>query len=149
MDVSVHNSQDDLGLSQDQVVRIVESVLHKEKVFCDAVSICFCDKETICQLHEEFFQDPSLTDCITFPIDSDDEGPFKFLGELFVCPYTACEYVKKKGGDPYRECTLYLVHSLLHLIGYDDIDPKDRAQMRRKERSLMSHLEKNHLLLKP
>jgi probable rRNA maturation factor len=43
--------------------------------------------------------------------------------------------------DPYRETILYLVHGLLHLVGYNDLEPKDKAAMRRKEKSCMRKLD--------
>ena len=36
--------------------------------------------------------------------------------------------------------TLYLVHGLLHLCGYDDLDDADREQMRRRESELLGAL---------
>jgi probable rRNA maturation factor len=70
------------------------------------------------------------------------------LGEVFVCPKTAIDFSEKHGKDVYEETSLYLVHGILHLLGYDDIDPKDRIKMRKKERYCMSFLKENNLALK-
>lgn len=126
---------------------MVISVLHKLHIRWDEVSIHFVTNRKLCKLHEEFFNDPSPTDCISFPIDGDGKSDYRVLGEVFVCPKTAIEYAKKKQKDPYAETTLYVVHGLLHLLGYDDIHPKDRALMRRKERECMEHLRQEDLLL--
>lgn len=126
---------------------MVVSVLHKLRVHWDEVSIHFVTNRKLCQLHEEFFNDPSPTDCISFPIDDAGNSEYRVLGEVFVCPKTAIEYAKKNEKDPYVETTLYVVHGLLHLLGYDDIDPKDRALMRKKERECIEHLRKEGLIL--
>ena len=118
------------------------------KIDCDEVSIHLVDTKTISRLHAQFFDDPTTTDCITFPMDDPSEEGCQMLGEVFVCPATALDYAKKRGLDPYRETTLYIVHGILHLIGYDDIDPKERRTMRTKERQTMAHLEENGCLLR-
>ncbi|MCH8978610.1 MAG: rRNA maturation RNAse YbeY, partial [Armatimonadetes bacterium] len=38
---------------------------------------------------------------------------------------------------PQEELVLYLVHGLLHLVGYDDRSPMERRLMRQRERSIM------------
>ena len=54
----------------------------------------------------------------------------------------AIEYSK----NPYEETTLYLVHSILHLIGYNDILKKDKNIMQKKENFYMTFLKKKDLL---
>lgn len=146
MDISVNDQQGDLLISPEKVKQIVEALLTVESVKCDAVSICFVDAKTISALHDRYFQDPSITDCISFPIDPEDE-PYRLLGEVYVCPYQALVYAKEHGLDPFKECLLYLVHSLLHLLGHDDVDPEREKVMRQKESALMHHLEMKHLSL--
>jgi len=111
---------------------------------CAEISIQFVTKEEIGILHEDFFDDPSPTDCITFPIDP--PGPEALLGEVFVCPEVAQEYAAEHGGDSQTETILYICHGILHLLGYDDIEEKDQKEMRKYEAFLMEHLKKENLL---
>ena len=133
-------------------------VIATEHAAAGELTVFFLAPQAICRLHKRFFGDPSLTDCISFPQDgdqdSDEDGdaraaPYTSLGEIFVCPRAAIDYCQKLGGDPYRETTLYIVHGLLHLLGYDDIDPRARRKMRQKERVHMERLESKGLLLSP
>ena len=101
------------------------------------------------RLHARFFGDPSLTDCISFPMDSEAQEGYRILGEVFVCPQVARRYAESHKGDPYWETTLYVVHGLLHLMGYDDISEKERSLMRAAEGRQMRHLEKRGLILMP
>lgn len=128
---------------------IVKEVLKVEKCPTNQVNIYFVTTEEISRLHQEFFGDPSTTDCITFPIDSPETAPsdHHVLGEVFVCPQTAHTYLLSHPGSVYEETTLYLVHGLLHLLGYDDLEPKARATMRAAEKRLMQHLLAKGLLL--
>ena len=145
MNVHTINSQSALNIDLKDVERLVKSFLKWKEVECDEVMIHFIDKEEITQLHKEHFQDPTPTDCISFPIDSPSETHhgYSILGEVFVCPAVAIEYVHENGGNPYRETTLYIIHGLLHLLGYDDQDDESRLIMRAQEKSAMLYLERN------
>ena len=149
MIVNILDQQVALKILQEQVQPLVECVIRGEGQKCDEVNIYFVDTPTICQLHEEFFQDPSPTDCISFPIDEDEEEefPYRILGEVFVCPSTAIAYATQHQVDPYEETTLYIVHGLLHLMGYDDLEESDCHLMRQAEARHMQELKKLNLQL--
>lgn len=150
MIINVSNEQKALKISVRQVKHLVQKVIESEGKTCDEVNIYFVDTPSICQLHEQFFNDPSTTDCISFPIDDDecDKEGYRILGEVFVCPATAINYVAKDQGNPYQETTLYIVHGLLHLMGYDDIKEKDISLMRQAEERHMHNLQLLNLQLK-
>lgn len=138
-----------MPISSRAVKKIVVAVISLEKQVCDEVSVHFVTEKEICKLHREYLNDPSPTDCISFPMDdfvSDIE--YRILGEVFVCPETAVHYAHEHASDPYLECTLYIVHGLLHLMGYDDLQPKVKAVMRKAEKRHMHNLKKLNLLLK-
>lgn len=142
MIVTVTNRQSDLKISSVQVKKIVSYLLTHEGITCDEVSVFLVTTKVICRLHEEFFNDKTPTDCISFPIDEIGQDlSTSLLGEIFICPKTAINFAAKHQKDPYEETTLYIVHALLHLLGYDDMEPKAKAKMRRKEASLMKKLK--------
>jgi probable rRNA maturation factor len=147
--VNVIDQQSALKISVVQVQQMVQHVIHAEGEKCDEVNIYFVDTPTICQLHDQFFQDSSPTDCISFPMDEDhdDKFPFRILGEVFICPATALTYAEEHQKDPYEETTLYIVHGLLHLMGYDDLSEEDCLLMREEESRHLVELKKNQLQL--
>lgn len=147
MIVHIKNSQSDLNIDTKQIVPIVSEVLKLEGVKTDEVGVHLVDADEICRLHDEYFDDPSLTDCISFPIENQDSLPYKILGDIFICPKTALNYAQSQKICPYNETTLYLVHSLLHLLGYDDIGEKE-PEMRRAEEKHMKHLKNLNLRFK-
>lgn len=140
MQISIYNHQKDLSLSTSKVKKILVSLLKHLNIETDEVTVHFVSRRKICQLHEQFFDDPSSTDCISLPIDPPgaNSNAYHVLGEIFVCPKTAIEYAEKKGLDPYTETTLYMIHGLLHLIGYDDMTPLEKKKMRRKEKECLA-----------
>jgi probable rRNA maturation factor len=70
---------------------------------------------------------------------------YTFLGEVFVCCAIAKEYAWNKNLNPYDEALLYLVHGLLHLLGYEDLQKDKREKMRKKEALFMNLLKKHNL----
>lgn len=146
--IEVYNKQKNLPIPSLAVKKIVRAVIALEKNVCDEVSLHFVTEKKICELHSEYFNDASITDCISFPMDDINVNiGYRILGEVFVCPKTAVHYAQKHKSDPFAECTLYLVHGLLHLMGYDDLQPKDRAAMRRAEKRHLLNLKKLDLML--
>jgi probable rRNA maturation factor len=133
--ITLFNQQRKVSFSPSSVKELVSCILNDFGVLTDEVIIHFIGKVKIAALHGQFFNDPTPTDCITFPIDP----PFKkaegsILGETFVCPEVAFEYADQHGKDRYEELSLYVIHTLLHLLGYDDLSPKEKAEMRKEEK---------------
>jgi probable rRNA maturation factor len=147
LNISILNQQKDLRISNPKAKAIIKEALNFLNVDCLGLNIHFVTKTKISKLHQEFFNDPSITDCITLPCDL-DESEHRFLGDAFICPYVAMDYVKENGGDPYWEVTYYIMHTLLHLLGMTDTDSKSRKKMFKLQDALMEHLEKNSLSLK-
>lgn len=149
MKVLIKNSQKDLNVSLPALKKLVKFTLTNIlKVDCNEVSVHLVTKKKISVLHDQFFGDPTITDCISFPIDSPDEKTgYTVLGEVFVCPFVAKEYANAHRADPYLEATLYIIHGLLHLIGYDDIESSDRKEMRKQERLVLKRLQENKISL--
>ncbi len=141
MYIAIDNRQTDLPLNGEGAVAIARSVLTLEGKAPDEVGVHFVDADEIRRLHQEYFSDPSLTDCISLPVDE------QLLGDVFVCPKTALLYTTQHGGDPYWETTLYLVHGLLHLLGYDDKEEEAVAKMRKAEERHMEALKKTGKIL--
>ena len=161
--VYFENSQDFFKVREESVhafCDFVLSCLEKPQV---EIGVYFVGQDRICDLHEEHMEDPTLTDCITFPIETDD--PQGYLGDVFICPYAAKVYLEELGPTVdsssttsakelhnaqkvyQMEVSRYLVHTLLHLCGYRDETAQQQRAMRQKEDELLEMLQKEDLLL--
>ncbi len=140
--IRIFNRQKDLKISKGSTRTLIASLLNFLNVSTEEISLYFVTEKEICKLHEQFFQDPSPTDCISFPIDQ------SHLGEIFVCPKVAVAYAKKRGLDPHEETSLYIVHGILHLLGFDDLETQAKRRMRKKEKSCMRHLYEHKVILR-
>ena len=101
------------------------------------LSIVFVDDETIAGIHGRFMADPSPTDVITFPADTEMDSAGEIIISVDHARYRATELK-----EPFsRELTLYLVHGWLHLAGYDDRGPEMREEMRKAEKQALQLLD--------
>ena len=133
MDIHLFDHQTDLSLDHEAVRELVALVIQGQGEVVDEVAIHFISPEASSTLHQRYFQDSSPTDCMSFPMDGPNDRP-RVLGEIFVCPRIALEYVQNGGSlPPEEEVALYIIHGLLHLFGYDDIEDADVVHMRAGE----------------
>lgn len=146
MKITHYNDQEVLDVSfafVEEVTHAVFSTLNAP--LPDEVIIHLVDKKTITELHGNFFDDPTPTDCISFPMDmpgdEEETGP-KILGEIFVCPEVALEYARAHTKNALEETALYIIHGVLHLLGYDDIEEQDALEMRKLEADCLKTLSK-------
>lgn len=105
------------------------------------VDVVFVDDAELARLHGQFLGDPSRTDVITFDLRDggapDEHGPD---GEIYVSVERAREIASARGVSVEREQALYVVHGALHLVGFNDHEPEERAAMRSAEAVVMERL---------
>lgn len=94
------------------------------------------------QINRAFLGHDYVTDVITFDLRTDNvQAPANAcLGEILVCPAKSLENAAEFNTSPEWELTLYIVHGLLHLGGWDDQSPDAAAAMRKAESGVMKTL---------
>jgi len=65
-------------------------------------------------------------------------------GDIIISTDAVVANARKFKTSPQHELSLYIVHGILHLLGYDDHAAKDITRMRKKERELMKLLGLNN-----
>jgi len=61
-------------------------------------------------------------------------------GEVFVCLDEAVTQARRFRVTWQSELVRYVVHGVLHLLGYDDLNPRARRRMKAAENRLMRRL---------
>ena len=124
---------------------------------CDFyVDLTFLTKEEMQELNKAERSVDSVTDVLSFPmldgirgktvykkdfsLDFDEDEKAIFLGSVAICPERAKEQAKEYGHSEEREFKYLLVHSLLHLFGYDHLTDEDKKEMREKEEIIMNEI---------
>ena len=153
MSALFRNSQKALNVMPGDVAALAEFVLTEEGASNKEVSILFVSNREITDLNAKYLSREGPTDVLAFPMHAgENDGPRNhagaWLGDVVVSAERAVEYAQEHRLDPAEELSLYLVHGLLHLLGYDDADPRDRRKMRRRERELMQGARSRGILLR-
>lgn len=106
------------------------------------LNIMFVDPQESTALHQEHFNDHSSTDVMSFPDNSyDPHTQCMHLGDLAICVQVAETSAAQRGLSTSEEIMLYIIHGLLHIVGYDDHDPQERLEMWNKQKQLMALLD--------
>jgi len=96
------------------------------------------------RIHEEFMGISGSTDVITF--DHGSEPPRRIHGEIFIGIDDAVAQARAFKTTWQSEVTRYVIHGVLHLLGYDDLKPRARTKMKREENRLLRAAAKNFAL---
>ena len=109
-----------------------------------ALDVTFTNDRSMKKYNAELVGHSGSTDVITFAYLEGTDGffPGEVGVELIINPDAAAREGGRRGTGYARELALYLVHGLLHAAGEDDLDPDARRRMRRREREVMTALEK-------
>lgn len=92
------------------------------------VSVVLLGDMKMAALHEQFMAVPGTTDVLTFEIDHDARGRCT-SGEVVICVSYAKREANRRGLAVENELLLYALHGVLHLSGFDDLDPKAHRRM--------------------
>jgi probable rRNA maturation factor len=119
--------------------RVLEAALAEARIRSAGLTILLVDDARSAELHGRHFADPTTTDVMTFPDGSEDPATGRVhLGDLAVCVDVAAREGRARGRNTGDELTLYCLHGLLHLIGYDDVTPRKQARMWAAQRRLLA-----------
>jgi probable rRNA maturation factor len=98
------------------------------------------------KINEGFLQHEGSTDVITFDYSEGQKQPL--YGEIFICVDDAIDYAKQFKTSWQSEVVRYVVHGVLHLLGYDDLEPVARRKMKVQENRLHRELARRFTLNK-
>jgi probable rRNA maturation factor len=100
------------------------------------LEISLVDEAEMTRLHEEWMDEAGPTDVLSFPMDElrpnelseNDEVPV-VLGDVVICPDVARKQGDTAGHGMEQELRILLVHGILHLLGFDHLEPEEEAEM--------------------
>lgn len=96
------------------------------------LSVLCVDRDSIAQLNAHHMDKTGPTDVLAFPMDMPGEtraGEPAILGDVVLCPDVAAEQAGAHNTTPEGELDLLLVHGILHLLGHDHAEPRERNEM--------------------
>ena len=134
--IIITNLQKKISISPGRIKKAVLNAILKEGVKKSGeITVCFVTDVLIKKLNLKYLRHSGPTDVISFDISDDSK---EFMADIVVSADTAIRNALIYNTTPKQEILLYAIHGILHLIGYDDSNPKQRMIMRKKE-SLYGH----------
>lgn len=129
--LEIANQQTTLALDRRRLRRAVEGVLRGAAIAEARISLAVVDDPTIHALNRQYLRHDYATDVLSFVLERSD-GHLE--GEVIVSADTAQRDARTFGWTPADELLLYVIHGMLHLVGYVDDTSRRQAEMRDKER---------------
>lgn len=100
------------------------------------IGIYLVSADEITRINETYLNHQGSTDVISFHYPDDAV----LRGELFISTSDAVQHAKTFKTQWESEVVRYVAHGLLHLIGFDDLSPHDRREMKREENRIVRTL---------
>lgn len=138
---------------------VIDFCLEHEKFeYAVEVNLTLTNNEGIHIINKEYRQIDRPTDVLSFPLLSYDKpGDFSFLedenednfnpdtgevmlGDIIISVEKVFEQADEYGHSPRREFAFLITHSMLHLFGYDHMEPDEAAVMEAKQRAILEGL---------
>ena len=118
------------------------------------MSLSVVSPDEICQLNKTYRGVDAVTDVLSFPtVENSQRKPLSVdefatdvnsatgklnLGDVIICRERAFEQAKEYGHGIKREICFLALHGLLHLLGYDHVEPADEEQMTRLQKEILT-----------
>lgn len=140
---------------------VIEAAIEWEKFPYEAeVNLLLVSLEEIHDINREHRQIDRPTDVLSFPMipyenpgdfskieqDEDNFNPDTgeaLLGDIVLCVDKVKEQAKSYGHSEKREFAFLILHSMLHLFGYDHMEPEEAALMEERQRIILHALDIN------
>jgi probable rRNA maturation factor len=98
------------------------------------LSVALVGDAEMTDLNRRFLGRDKVTDVLAFPYE--DRGD-AVVGEIVANAELAAREAAQRAHSAQDELMLYVVHGLLHLLGYDDHRLADRRRMREREQVIL------------
>ena len=151
----------ELPVEMEKTARLVteETMRYLECPYEVSVSILITDEEEIHRLNREFRQTDRVTDVLSFPMTDyaspadfaqlEEDSPDTFdpetgellLGDVVICAQKVLSQAEEYGHSPPREYAFLIVHSLLHLTGFDHMTEEEASVMEQTQREILDALD--------
>lgn len=134
------------------------TIEHEDFPYEVEVNLTLTDNEGIHEVNKNFRQIDRPTDVLSFPMLSYEQaGDFSrleedyddnfnpdtgeiMLGDILISVDKVLEQAESYGHSEMREFSFLIVHSMLHLFGYDHMTPEEAAVMEEKQNIILNEL---------
>ena len=129
--------QNELNVKGSEIKKVLKNVLKKENVQNAEISVALVDNERISQINKRYLKRKDPTDVLAFLLEEDIDGTGTMLADIIASCEMAKQTALRLRISPQAEIMNYIVHGLLHILGYDDDTIKKRNKMNKLQRAIL------------
>jgi probable rRNA maturation factor len=96
------------------------------------------------ELNREHRGSDTTTDMLSFPLGYAAPGTGWVLGDIVICMDTVESKAVSSGNGVADQLAFSLIHSMLHLVGFDHGLEQDRTLMEHREEEVFAALAQEH-----
>jgi rRNA maturation RNase YbeY len=163
MNVAVASHQHTRKINLRLLKKITRELLAELGLEKAEIGICLVAAPEMTLLNETFLKHKGSTDVITFdyhmegragsPLPAARSGALRrarptLHGEIFVCVDEAVLQARKFDTSWQSEIVRYIIHGVLHLVGFDDSSAGARRKMKREENRRLREMTRRFPLSK-
>jgi len=105
------------------------------------LTIVLTDDAQLHQLNRDYLGIDRPTDVLSFPAsETDPETGDRYLGDILISIPRAQSQADAAGHALESEVQLLVVHGVLHLLGHDHAEPKEKAKMWKAQAEILATL---------
>lgn len=136
--IEIADEQDTHEVDYDRLITAVRAVLSDAGYKTGEVSIAIVTDAAMHALNRQYLQHDYPTDVLSFVLEEDAQ---RLVGQLIVSADYAAREAPQFHWSMNDELLLYTIHGALHLVGYDDLEPELKAEMREQERVYLARFQ--------
>jgi len=133
--VNISSTQRAMRVPRKKLTELVAFVAVSEGTAVCEGDIAVVASAEIAAMNRRYLGHAGPTDVLSF--DMSDSGSRGISAQIVVCGDVAVKQARARGLGQQRELMLYVVHGLLHLMGYDDQSPRGAAKMHAREDEIL------------
>ena len=130
--LTISSNHKEFGYSERLILESIKTLCElnanfDEVINCKSINISFVRQQEIKELNRRFLNQNKTTNVLSFP--SDPKFYEDLLGEIAICPFVIKEESIVQGKKEHDHLIHLIIHSVLHLLGYDHVDSKSAKVM--------------------
>jgi len=133
--VAISSTQKAIRVPRKRIAELVAFVAEIEGCRIGEVDIAVVDSAKMAELNRRYLRHAGTTDVLSFDLSESPKAGLSI--QLIVCGDVARTEAAARGLKPARELMLYIVHGLLHMLGYEDQSVRGSVRMQARQEEIL------------
>jgi len=139
--ITIRNLQKKLPLNPKRIKSaILKAISSQSRKESGELTICFVDDKKIKQLNQKYLHRHMPTDVLAFDLSGARDSK-NIFADIIISTDTAVRNARTFKTNPLYEIYLYIVHGVLHILGYNDKNANQRKIMDKEAARILAQLK--------